>query len=196
MNILKKIRRLIWSLKTWWKCIFVGLPYDKTWTINGKIIVCRPNRFHKPSIIQIGNFFHAQADIAWNTFGIIQPNVLNVRTPGAKLTIGNNVGISGSTISAQNSITIGNDVLIGSGCVICDSDSHPIHPNERNGTDNTTLTAPIVIDDKVFIGARSIILKGVHIGYGSVIGAGSVVTHNVEPMSIYAGNPAKFIRKI
>ena len=129
----------------------------------------------------------------WNTFGIIQPNVLNVRNPGAKIIMGDNVGISGSTISARQSIIIGNNVLIGSGCVICDNDAHPIHPMNRQD-DRKTEVSPIVIGDDVFVGARCIILKGVTIGRGSVIGAGSVVTKDVPPMCIYAGNPAKFIK--
>ena len=54
---------------------------------------------------------------------------------------------------------------------------------------------PIVIGNDVWIGARVIILGGVHVGDGSVIGAGSVVTRDVEPYSIVAGNPAKLIRK-
>lgn len=174
-------------------CCYLRIPFDKTWCISGKLVVVRPNIFHKKSIIQIGHHFIAQADIRWNTFGIIQPNVLNVRNPGAKIIMGDNVGISGSTISARQSIIIGNNVLIGSGCVICDNDAHPIHPMNRQD-DRKTEVSPIVIGDDVFVGARCIILKGVTIGRGSVIGAGSVVTKDVPPMCIYAGNPAKFIK--
>jgi maltose O-acetyltransferase len=57
-----------------------------------------------------------------------------------------------------------------------------------------TATRPVVIEDDVWIGTRVIILPGVHVGTGSVIGAGSVVTHDVEPYSIVGGNPAKLIR--
>ena len=93
------------------------------------------------------DFFIAQADMRWNTFGIIQPNVLNVRNPGAKIIMGDNVGISGSTISARQSIIIGNNVLIGSGCVICDNDAHPIHPMNRQD-DRKTEVSPIVGSEK------------------------------------------------
>lgn len=178
---------------TFLKCISIGLPYDSSWIIHGKLILSRPNLFHDRGEIRIGKNFHAQAKISYNTYGIIQPNLLKL-TPYAKIFIGNNVGISGSVISATKQISIGNNVLIGSGCIICDSDAHPIHPHERNNN-NLTKSSPIEIEDDVFIGARCIILKGVRIGYGSVIGAGSVVTKNIPPMSIYAGNPAVLIKK-
>lgn len=90
---------------------------------------------------------------------------------------------------------IGNNVLIGSGCVICDSDAHPIHPSERQNHE-LTKSSPIIIGNDVFIGARSIILKGVTIGEGAVIGAGSVVTKDVPSMCVYAGNPAILIKKM
>ena len=181
--------------RTFCYCVYLRIPFDKTWCISGKLVIVRPNIFHKKSVIKIGKHFMAQADIRWNVFGIIQPNVLNVRNPGAQIIIGDNVGISGSTISASKSITIGNNVLIGSGCVICDSDAHPIHPLDR--VDNIkTKSSPIIIEDDVFIGARCIVLKGVTIGRGSVIGAGSIVAKNVPSMCVYAGNPAKYVRSL
>jgi acetyltransferase-like isoleucine patch superfamily enzyme len=155
--------------------------------------IIRPNLFHQRSTVIIGDDFYAQGDIKWNRFGIIQPVVLNVRTPGSKLIIGNDVGISGSAISASTTVTIGNRVLIGPGCIISDTDAHPVKVEDR--TDHTkTVSKPIIIDDDVFIGARSIILKGVKIGKGSVVGAGSVVTKDVPTFCIVAGNPAKIVR--
>lgn len=61
--------------------------------------------------------------------------------------------------------------------------------------DDKPRCAPITIEDHAFIGAHSIILKGVTIGKCSIVGAGSVVTHNIPEHEIWAGNPAKFIRK-
>lgn len=193
--LLRKIRILRDKLCSFYWCLKNHLPYNPTWTINGKIIVVRPNFFHKRSYIEIGNNFHAQANPRWNSFGIIQPNILNVRASGAVIKIGDNVGISGSTICATKLVEIGNNVLIGSGCVISDTDAHPIHPKERY--DHTkTKYSPILIEDDVFIGARCIILKGVRIGRGSVVGAGSVVTKDVPSMCIVAGNPAKIVKKL
>lgn len=194
-QVLKTLNAYKRSVQTWYKCKRAGLKYDPTWRIMGKIIVCKPNLFHTPSKIIIGHHFQAQADPAWNTYGIIQPNILNVRSGGAEIILGDNVGISGSIISSAQSIQIGNNVLIGSGCVICDNDAHPIKSSDRD--DQSKVQAkPIIIEDDVFIGARCLVLKGVKIGRGAMVGAGSVVTKNIPPCEIWAGNPAKYIKSI
>ena len=80
-----------------------------------------------------------------------------------------------------------------------DSDFHSIDYRHRKGRNEDALhasTAPITIDDYVFIGTRSIILKGVHIGEGATIGAGSVVTNDIPAKCIAAGNPCRIIRYI
>jgi len=112
------------------------------------------------------------------------------------LKIGDNVGISNSTIICTRSICIGNNVLIGNNVKIWDTDFHSLAPDVRNGADDQVQNKPIEIRDNVFIGANTIILKGVAIGEGSVIGAGSVLTRNVPARQIWAGNPAHFIKSI
>lgn len=116
---------------------------------------------------------------------------------GAKLLIDKNTGISNSTIVCWNDIYIGKDVFIGGDCRIYDTDFHPIKFNDRvlNNV-NKIKTKPIIIEDGCFIGAGCIILKGVHIGARSVIGAGSVITKSIPSGEVWAGNPAKFIKRI
>ena len=118
--------------------------------------------------------------------------VLRVPRPDGVIQIGNNVGISGASICALKRVKIGDDTKIGRGVLISDSDSHPVHPDYR---DDLTLTIPseIVIGNNVFIGANSIILKGVSIGEGAVVGAGSIVTKDVPAFAIVAGNPARVL---
>ena len=88
-------------------------------------------------------------------------------------------------------------MLIGSGCLITDTDSHPLNWEDRlHNDDSKTKSKPIIIEDNVFIGARSIVLKGVTIGRGSVIGAGSVVIHSVPSNVVACGNPARVIKKL
>jgi acetyltransferase-like isoleucine patch superfamily enzyme len=76
-----------------------------------------------------------------------------------------------------------------------DSDGHPLGPVARRALKKPK-TAPVVIDEDAFIGARAIILKGVHIGRGAVIGAGAVVAADVPELSIVAGNPARTVGKV
>ena len=113
----------------------------------------------------------------------------------ASLSIGNNVGISSSCIWATKSITIGNHVNIGADTLILDTDAHHLDWKERRigGERNSK---PIVIEDDVFIGTRSIVLKGVTIGARSIIGAGSVVTKDIPSDCVAVGNPCKVIRMI
>lgn len=112
------------------------------------------------------------------------------------LKIGDNVGISNSTIVCTKSIRIGDNVFIGNNTKIWDTDFHSLVPEIRNGDDNQVQCKPIEIKENVFIGANTIILKGVTIGEGSVIGAGSVLSRNVPAGEVWAGNPARFIKTI
>lgn len=199
LKCLSLVRRISCRLN----CLFSGFPYDNTWKLSGKAVVIRPNKLSRAlnkidsgSII-IGKHFICSNKVNSNSIGLIQPCIFNISTPNSKIEIGDNVGISGSTINAAKSITIGNNVLIGSGCLITDTDSHPLHWEDRLRNDNAkTKSAPIRIEDNVFIGARSVILKGVTIGEGSVVGAGSVVSQNVPPFVVVCGNPAKIVKSL
>jgi acetyltransferase-like isoleucine patch superfamily enzyme len=118
------------------------------------------------------------------------------------LRIGNNVGISNSTIFCKNSIIIEDNVLIGANCKIYDSDFHSVDYNDRieffinNQIDTKAKTASIHIKRGAWIGGHCIVLKGVTIGEKSIIGAGSVVVKNIPDNEIWAGNPAIFRKKI
>lgn len=115
------------------------------------------------------------------------------------LTIGNNVGMSATAIICNNHISIGDNVKIGGGVVIYDTDFHSLDYRKRlkRSLDlKHQITKPVIIKNHVFIGAHSTILKGVTIGERSIVGACSVVTKNIPSDEIWAGNPARFIRKI
>jgi acetyltransferase-like isoleucine patch superfamily enzyme len=104
--------------------------------------------------------------------------------------------MTGGTICAAERIKIGTDVTIGANCTIIDTDFHPLDPEIRHQSPQAAPTAPITIEDDVFIGMNCIILKGVNIGRSSVIGAGSVVTRDVSSGVIVAGNPVKLVRHL
>ena len=116
----------------------------------------------------------------------------------ATFVVGNNVGISQSAIVSHCSVIIGDNVDIGGGCVIYTSDFHSLDWRIRITKEDQKKkkNAPVIIKDNVFIGARSMILKGVVIGENSIVGAGSVVTKSIPANQIWAGNPARFIRNI
>jgi acetyltransferase-like isoleucine patch superfamily enzyme len=107
--------------------------------------------------------------------------------------VGENVGMSGCTICAAERVSIGNDCLLGADVLIADTDFHPIDPDGRRWRKDGVRTAPVDIGDNVFIGARTMVLKGVRIGDNAVIGAGSVVTTDVPADAVAAGSPARVI---
>jgi acetyltransferase-like isoleucine patch superfamily enzyme len=115
----------------------------------------------------------------------------------AEIVVGNRVAMSNAVIVAVKKIEIGDNVLIGGGVTIVDSDFHSLDSGdwftERDGIN--AKTRPVKIGNNVFIGMNSLIMKGVIVGDNSVIGAGSVVTTNVPSNQIWAGNPAKFIKE-
>lgn len=131
-----------------------------------------------------------------------------------KITIGDRTFIGGGTFICTDEIQIGNDVMFSWGCTVTDNNSHShIWPERKNdvlewkrGLDENNIGAykdwsnvkkgKIKIKDKAWIGFNSIILKGVTIGEGAIVGAGSVVTKDVPDWTIVAGNPAIIIREI
>lgn len=111
------------------------------------------------------------------------------------LVFGNRVHISANThFNIQKLIQVGDDVMIAAGCKFVDHD-HGHSKADAPMSLQPVVKNPIIIEDNVWIGANSVILKGVHIGSGTIIGAGSVVCKNVPTGEIWGGVPAKFIKK-
>ncbi len=109
------------------------------------------------------------------------------------ISLGSYILISpGTSIRSAESIDIGDSTMIASDVVITDSDWHGIYDR----TDYVATPKPVKIHKNVWIGERSIILKGTQIGENSIIGAGSVVHGDIPPNSVYAGNPAKEVKKL
>ena len=153
-------------------------------------------RLGKNSRLVIGDNCRFNDGTLFNYIGRDGKCLLNVGD-NACIVIGNNSGMSSSALVAKKKIVIGENVRIGGNVVIYDSDFHSLKPQHRLAeVDNDTKTAPVIIEDNVFIGAHSTILKGVTIGVNSVIGACSVVTKDIPANQIWAGNPARFIRAL
>lgn len=119
-----------------------------------------------------------------------------------QVAVGDYCYLMATLLLCELEIQIGNYVVIGWNTTITDSDFHPLDPALRvadaiaisKGTARPPIQRkPVIIEDDVWIGASATILKGVRIGRGSYIEAGSVVTHDVPPGSRVAGNPAQVI---
>lgn len=195
-NLVDKIRThfalLSRAPRDWFYCASKGVNWRYDWRLRGLPDIRR----NKSAIISIGKRFHAVSQSQWNAIGISQKVLINAFGINSVIKIGDDVRISGCTIAASKSIEMGHRILIGSGALIMDNDAHPIYPENRHleqYSSKKIKSAPVVIGDDVFIGARAIILKGVRIGKGSVVGAGAIVTKSIPDYAIVVGNPAKVI---
>jgi len=111
---------------------------------------------------------------------------------GAHLIIGDHTFINyGASISAHKFVSIGRHCLLGHYIFIFDNNQHDLRRHHA-----LPPSAPVVIEDHVWIGSRVIILPGVHIGHHAAIGAGSVVTKSIPPYSLAVGNPARVVRRL
>jgi acetyltransferase-like isoleucine patch superfamily enzyme len=171
-------------------CIVQRIKFGKKFECYGFPVVVKSRKAE----IQIGDGCAMRSSFFSNLVGLYQ-RVVVVARGNAKLKIGNHVRISGATIYANQSITIGDYTLIGANVKILDNDFHPIDPQLRRASPGLRMgSKPVMIGENVFIGCNSLILKGVTIGNNAVIGAGSVICRDVPPDTVVAGNPAQVIK--
>lgn len=176
---------------TWWNVIigkgnkFVGgVSFSRT----------------RGSTIIIGQHGRFLSSTTANRHGLNRPCMISTLRPNAVIKIGNAVGLSGAVICAAKQVQIGDRVMLGANVTVTDTDSHPVDYKKRLRSDQARLedhavsVRSVLIENDVFIGMHSLILKGVTIGEGAVIGAGSVVATSIPPHCVAAGNPAKVIR--
>lgn len=150
------------------------------------------------SVLSVGPGATIVSATSSQVIGVSHPAVLRTVSPGARIIIGENFGMSGGSVVAATLIQIGDGCLLGADVTIVDTDFHPISSVARS---HARMPSPepsdrVVLGDNVFLGTRTIVLKGSTIGDNSVIGAGSVVTGIIPPNVIAAGVPARVIREL
>jgi hypothetical protein len=184
-------RRLAWPLVRL-QFAWHGIDWGHAWRVFGRPILQK----HRGSRIALGDGLTLRSWPRSNPLAPTHPVVLSTRSAQAEIVIGDDCGFTGTTLVADASIRIGNRVLVGGNASIVDTDFHPLTPEGRREDINAGTSRPIEIGDDVFIGMNSLILKGVTVGDGSVVGAGSVVSRDVPPHTIVAGNPATVVKEL
>lgn len=189
------IKRLLKNVIRKWEHFSTYRILKKCHSVGQGCRISMPVTTHCLENITIGNNFSCGERLKLRTFNDWMGHKLS-----PSIVIGNNVTVeSDCHFSAINSITIGNNVLIASFVFISDHSHGSLN-------DEDIILPPlqrplfskgsIIIEDNVWIGEKACILPGVTIGRGAIIGAGSIVTHDIPPFSVAAGIPAKVIRHI
>lgn len=189
VHILRKIKKCIDNIYNAMLFRYYGVKTGSNLQIKGRVLIQGRNRIH------IGDNVRIKSGLQYNPIGGDSKTLLICGTNG-EIKVGNNVGMSNCTLVSHQSIKIGNDVLLGGSVKIYDTDFHSIRIEFRSCGFEDVKAKPVEIKRGAFVGAHTIILKGVTIGENSVIGAGSVVTKSVPDGEIWAGNPARLIKKI
>ena len=184
---------IISSILNFIKFSFWGVKYSNFPKTRGVVHVIS----HRRNSIVLGNSVVINSGKHRNPVGAGGVQTVFNATGDGRILIGNNVSMSNTTLVSKMEIKIGDGVMIGNGVTIYDTDFHSIQYSDRiSKNDPSIISKKVEIKEGAFIGAGSIILKGVTIGRYSIVGAGSVVTKNIPDNEIWAGNPARFIRRL
>ena len=183
LGFLRRAPSLLWRLEARFKGV----------ELQGKTIF-----FGRPLVsiaeggrIVIGDGVRIHSSTRANPLALAHPSVLRALSPGSKLILGRNCGLSGTVLCAASLIEIGEGSIFGAGAIVIDTDFHQPIGEWDWGNDFALVSKPIKIGRGVFVGARAIILKGVTIGDRAIIGAGAVVSKDVPSFHLAIGNPAR-----
>ena len=168
-----------------------GVEYKTPPTINGRLMI---SHFAGTGRFRIGENVVICSSVESNPVAGHR-TIFMIKGDGALIEIGDNTGMSNAIICAMERVSIGDWVNLGAGCRIFDTDFHSVDFEQRVA--NTHIPCkPVRIEDGAFIGSNALIMKGVTVGEKAIIGAHAVVTRDVPAGEIWAGNPARFIRKL
>lgn len=181
-EILGKCRNYI-PLKIW------HVEYDRFPIVRGSIYI---NNYGK---IRVGKNVSINSGLESSQLGFFPRTILHTSQSG-EIIIEDNVGMSNVTLYARKLIHLKKNVRLGAGVKIYDNDFHDLYGYSQPGTEEVIPAKEIVIGNNAFVGAGTMILKGVHIGDNAIIGAGSVVARDIPSNEVWAGNPVHFIKEI
>ena len=151
-------------------------------------------RRHPGSRIRIGRGCELRSARWSNQVGLARPCMISTLAEGAEVEIGDGSGLSGTVIGAAERVVVGRGVLCGANCIITDTDWHAVDPEGRR--EAAPRSAPVVIEDGVWLSMNVTVLKGVTIGEGTVVAAGSVVSRSLPPRVVAGGSPAVPLRPL
>jgi len=192
LGLLKHQLRMCPSFLWRWELRLIGVSWSSPPSLCGRPFVSR----HEGSTIRLGQAVRIDSSRRNNPLGGDKPCILRTMTSEARISLSDRVGLSSSTLVAGNSIEIGEDTILGAGCMILDNDFHVPGPHFTWLTEYARNSSPVRIGRGCFLGARSVVLKGVTLGDRVVIGAGSVVTRDVPSHSLAVGNPARIVHPV
>lgn len=130
-----------------------------------------------------------------NAWAHEERNVIITYERNVTIQIGSNVRLNGVGLMAKRGITIGDNCILGS-TLLVDTDFHSMQRDRATNPYAPIASAPIVVHDNVWLAGQSVVLKGVTIGAHSVVGFRAVVTRDVPPDVVVAGNPARVVRQL
>jgi acetyltransferase-like isoleucine patch superfamily enzyme len=181
-----------WSLVAYVRLRAHGAAVGRGLKVRGPIRL----HCHRTGSIRVGDHCRILSGFAGNPVGGVARMAIWVG-PGGRLQLGNRVGLSNSTIVCMRAVSIEDEVLLGGGSQVFDTDFHPLDAEERTRSPHPRpRTAPVTIGRRAFVGGHSILLKGSVVGEGAVLGAGSVLRSRVPDGQVWAGNPARFLRRL
>jgi hypothetical protein len=187
--------RLVTALSGWifrGRCGLFGFRCGARIEIYGWVLLRGP-----AATVEIGDSVQLISS-SWRCTSSALAHPVRLRTflPTARIVLESGSGLNGTSITARSkTIRIGRNAMFGPDCLVVDSDFHdPWPPEKRKTSPGFERDADVVIGENVWVGARSIILKGVTIGDNAVIAAGSVVTRSIPANALAAGNPARVVK--
>lgn len=173
------------------QCVFLGANYGERLKVIGLVNLWAP-----PGTVSVGSgSILISSSLRCSSFALSHRIRLRVITSSGAIRIGENVSMNGASITSRSKpIVLENDVMLGPNVAIADADFHEVWPPAARVKPGMQFDDGVVIKQRAWIGAKAVILKGVTVGENAVVAAGSIVTKDVPPNSMVAGNPARVIK--